>query len=170
MRAPYDMTGASADAVRKRNQRKFTAPQKLVEGHARFYGISPCWPDATAACVILPIRTKAEGNNRESWRMASKRASAQRSLTALLLHQLGAADWRTQVNRVRFVRLAPKLMDDDNCIGSMKRIRDGVAAWIAGENHPKGKGDDGPSCGVVWEYAQETSTHYGVRIEIFVGS
>lgn len=170
MRAPYDMTGSSVHAVRKRNQRKYTAPQKLLSGHAMFYGISPSWPGEIAAAVILPIRTHTEGNSRSTWRMAQRRTDQQRLVTAAWLTQLGAADWRTQIVRVRFVRLGPGTLDQGgNLCSSFKHIRDQVAAWIAFDNTIKGRGDDGPKCGIYWdEDNQERSPLFGVRCEFFL--
>jgi hypothetical protein len=49
--------------------------------------------------------------------------------------------------RVRMVRCAPGVLDDDNLAGAFKAPRDAVADWLGT--------DDKPGSGVAWEYAQE---------------
>lgn len=132
------------------------------------------WPEDAGglkAAVLLPLRTKAPSNSgREMFWKLSQRSNADRLVTCQWLKQLGAAVWRDNVTRVRFTRLGPKLMDDDNAVASLKSVRDQVAAWRSGDNTPKGRGDDGPGCGVAWEYAQEKCTHFGVRLTIYVAA
>lgn len=58
---------------------------------------------------------------------------------------------------VRLTRHAPRVMDDDNLRGCLKAVRDGVAMSI---------GVDDGDPGVQWEYAQELSDDYAVRVEV----
>lgn len=161
------MTREQAAAVRKHNHRKYTAPPKLLSGSALFHGISPSWPYECAARLCVPVRLVSEANAREHHQVKAKRVKLQRSVTALWLSKLGAADWRTDVKRVRIVRLAPRQLDSDNLAGSAKAIRDQVAAWLSGQTSILGRGDDGPTSGIEWAVDQEKCGHYGVRIELY---
>jgi hypothetical protein len=63
---------------------------------------------------------------------------------------------------VRFTRIAPRSLDEgDNLAAAFKTFRDELAYALALKN-------DGPSAGVVWEYAQERGEpkQYRVRVEI----
>jgi len=164
------LTRAEAAATRKRNQRKHTPPPKLVQGFAWQLGgpwqLGLTVPEQGRALIELPLRTSGQGNNRVHWRVEQKKTDHQRMVTEAWLRQLGAANWRTSVKRVRFVRLAPRALDCDNNVSSNKHIRDQVAAWLAGHIGIKARGDDGPKCGISWEYAQQKHTHWGVRIEL----
>lgn len=78
---------------------------------------------------------------------------------------------------VRFTRLAPRRLDSDNLIMAFKKIRDELSDSLNPDNlhyyvdkkgkvkQLKGRNDDDPE--VTWEYAQETSKSYAIRIEIF---
>jgi hypothetical protein len=59
---------------------------------------------------------------------------------------------------VRLTRYAPRLLDSDNCVGSLKAVRDAVAFFLqVNDADPR----------VVWEYDQEKSRQgYQVKIEI----
>lgn len=154
----------------KKRARKPRAPAGLVQGQVLIH-FAPHVFGGRRATVLLPLRTKAPSNSgREMFWALSARSNTERLVTCQWLKQLGDAEWRGDVRLVRFVRLGPKLMDDDNAVASIKSVRDQVAAWRSGDNTPKGRGDDGPCCGVVWEYTQEKLTHFGVRVEIYVAA
>lgn len=161
------MTREQAAAVRKRNQKKYTAPPKLLSGSALFLGFSVSWPGQLAAHLHVPVRLVSEANAREHHQVKAKRVKLQRSATAHWLSKLGSGDWRTSVKRVRIVRLAPRQLDSDNLAGSAKAIRDQVAAWLSGQTSITGRGDDGPTSGIEWAVAQEKCGAYGVRIELY---
>ena len=58
---------------------------------------------------------------------------------------------------VKLVRLAPRIMDDDNVQASLKYLRDAVADVL-------GSRDNNPL--IHWQYGQEKSQRVGVRIEL----
>jgi hypothetical protein len=97
--------------------------------------------------------------------MVSKHAKDVRLATCQALKGLHV-EYPSLIKSVKLVRHGIKLMDDDNLPGSMKRVRDQVAAWIAGDNTPTGKGDDSPTCGVAWSYDQVKGKEYGVVLEL----
>jgi hypothetical protein len=95
----------------------------------------------------------------------NENAKKQRIATCQALKLL-TLSYPSLVKSVKLIRHGLRLMDDDNLPGSMKRVRDQVAAWIAGNNTPDGKGDDSPTCGVAWSYDQVKGKEYGVVLEL----
>jgi hypothetical protein len=179
MRAPFIIPVprvARTTAKRKPPARKFT-PVRLVQGSAcTTHCAFPDGPTLAVADahVVVPVRTISETNAHEHHRYRVKRAAEQRFTTSVWLGQLGRADWRSSIVRVKFTRLAPptsKLDQGDNLCSSSKFIRDQVAAWIGGNNAPDARGDDGPNCGVHWDQDhQEAHPAYGVRVEFYLSS
>jgi len=106
----------------------------------------------------IPIKTVSEANAHEHWRVRQKRAKAQRA--SACVHCLGhvfRAYGSILPATVTLTRLGPRTLDSDNCAGAMKHIRDGVADAIGVDD-----GDERYD----WQYRQEKSKTYGVRIEI----
>lgn len=109
---------------------------------------------------IIPVRTVSEANAHTHWRQRQKRAKEQRQaafvlatttdLNPMLVEQSPAV-------RVTMTRLAPRKLDSDNLAGSMKHVRDGIADFFCV--------DDG-SEKYDWQYGQEKSKEYGVRVVI----
>jgi hypothetical protein len=117
--------------------------------------------------VTVPSLSKNPLNGAQgSWRASSSLRKTQRIATALALSQLPPAALCERVRYVHMVRLAPGLLDCDSVPAALKSFRDQVAAWIAGQNTPKGVGDDGPRCGIRWTYDQLRQRQYGVLIEL----
>lgn len=85
---------------------------------------------ANTLTLDLPIRTVSEANSREGWRARGKRKVAQQTEVQVeWLNKFG----RRKVNLpcvVTLTRIGPKLLDDDNLVGSFKFIRDQVAKMI----------------------------------------
>lgn len=110
--------------------------------------------------VTIPLRTYSEANRREHWRVKAARVKQQRQTTRLYLSQLAPPQVPTPWSAfllVTITRMAPSRFDSDNLAISAKAIRDEIAAWI---------GVDDGSPLYRWEYAQEKSKDYGVRVEI----
>ncbi len=108
--------------------------------------------------IELPIITVSEANQRGHWSKHSKRHAQQHALTmALTLRMLGES--RAKPSCVKLTRIAPRLLDSDNAVGSLKYVRDGFAAWL-GVN-------DGDTA-IEWVYDQEQGAPrtYGVRVEV----
>jgi hypothetical protein len=141
--------------VRSSKQRKPRALMKFAAG----------W-SPSGYTLDVPVITQTESNANEHWRTRHGRAKAQRALTMMALNMLPYAEARTRITWVSFQRFAPGELDCDNLPGSCKHVRDQVVAWIAGENTVTGEGDDSPRCGIRFDYAQQKSKLYGVRLEM----
>lgn len=109
--------------------------------------------------IVLPLRTVNSLNVREHWAKRAKRAKAERKDA-----YYGASDALPRLTTVMpltllITRIAPRVMDDDGCIASMKNIRDGIADWL---------GVNDGSDAVKWTYAQRKGEpkEYAVEIEI----
>lgn len=126
-----------------------------------------------AAGGIFPIKTVSESNVRTHWAKRAARAKAQRLAAALALRDtltsfregLGHREPGTSAEPswsvlVTLVRLAPRMLDDDNLRGALKSVRDGVADAL-------GVDDRDPR--VEWKYRQMRGRpkYYGVSIGIY---
>lgn len=109
----------------------------------------------------LPIKTVSEANEREHWRSRHGRRQKQRTVVRRDAASLKGAFEPEQDLEVKLTRIAPRRLDKgDNLAGSLKAIRDEVAALLGR--------DDGPDAGIEWRYAQERGPPktYAVRIEV----
>lgn len=127
--------------------------------------LTPAAPVATATnCVLsisLPIRTFSEANRRGHWGKGYSQTGDQRPTVAMVMRaHANARGLKVKLPcAVKLVRCAPQMLDPgDNLEMSLKHVRDGVADWI-GVN-------DRDDTRVRYEYAQEPTKHYGVRIEV----
>ena len=107
----------------------------------------------------LPLRLMSEANLRGNWRKHRDRHATHRRLGAVYM-RLCELD-RAAIKTVMIARLAPRMLDSDNAVGSAKSLRDGIADWI-------GRGD-GHDCGIEWIVVQEKSPAYGVRVVVRSG-
>ena len=113
----------------------------------------------TPLVVELPIRTVSEANRREHWAARARRVKQQRSTVGLVL---GAHLRLAGLNPpcvVTPTRIAPRALDSDNAVGSLKAVRDGVSDAL---------GVDDRDCRVTWFYDQRRGSkgQYGVAIEV----
>lgn len=102
------------------------------------------------------------------WRTQVKVAKEHRLLgagltTAVYQDYKGELDWPHILNAgdkwsVRMVRLAKCPFDDDNLEGAFKSIRDGIADGLGTTDKWRGN--------IKWEYDQDKSKEYGIRIEL----
>jgi hypothetical protein len=106
--------------------------------------------------VTIPIRTSAWTNTRGHWRANHERKTREKTVTAWALR--GAGRLPPLPAHVVITRLAPRLLDDDNLPSATKYMRDEIArAYDV---------DDSPRSPLTWEYRQERSKTYAVRIQI----
>lgn len=104
--------------------------------------------------ILVPIRTAPGMNVREHWRARFRRVKAERMAVAWLLKQERSPLLPCSV---LLTRLSPRgRLDDDNLPGSLKAIRDEVAAWLGV--------DDRHDHIVKYRYAQARGD-WGVRVE-----
>jgi hypothetical protein len=106
--------------------------------------------------TLLVVRTVSESNGREHWATKAKRVRAQRLAAALtaqaiLLQPLPVV--------VTLVRVAPRMLDDDNLRGALKAVRDGVADAFKVDDRDRR---------ITWRYGQRrgTARMYGVEIGV----
>lgn len=102
--------------------------------------------------IVLPLRIASVANVREHWSKRAKRAKAHRMAGLVIpIHPLPCV--------VTLTRIAPRALDDDNCISGCKALRDGIADRL-------GVADNDPR--VAWRYMQQRGrpNEYAVRIEI----
>jgi len=89
--------------------------------------------------VMLPLRIVSVANLREHWSKRAKRAKAHRAAAiAVPQHPLPCV--------VTIIRIAPRMLDDDNMQSGAKALRDGIADRL-------GVKDNDPR--VQWLYRQE---------------
>jgi hypothetical protein len=106
--------------------------------------------------IEIPVRIESMNTSRREHYMArARRAKSQRQTAGWCLRLVPRPDVPLVV---KLTRIAPRMLDDDNCIGGMKSVRDAVAEWLMV--------DDGDSR-VRYEYAQEKGMpkRYAVRVE-----
>lgn len=150
-----EVLDVSVYKVPKSKRRK---PRSLMQFHS-------AWT-SSGYTIDVPCITQTESNAKEHWRTRHGRAKAQRALTVIVLNGLHNPEAKHRIRTMRLVRFAPGELDCDNLPGALKHIRDQVCAWIAGDNTITGQGDDSPSCGIRFEYAQCKQSDYGVRVEM----
>lgn len=123
------------------------------------------WWKVTIDAIRMPLPSLM--NLREHWSGNIDRKHLQQESTrAFVLQALrgGRLENASPTNKVAvtFTRLGPKDLDDDNCISSLKYVRDAVAKTLGS--------DDGPKAPIRWRYYQERARAVAVRIELlFVG-
>jgi len=100
--------------------------------------------------IELPIATVSEANRRDHWATKARRVKAQRNVTWALcpVYPLPCI--------VTLTRVAPRPLDCDNNVSSMKAVRDGIAARL---------GVDDRSPLVEWRYAQAKGKPAAVIVE-----
>ena len=77
--------------------------------------------------VRVPQLVPATLNSREHWAAKAARVKHERAMVRLVLSSRTPPPLPVVV---MLVRCAPRLLDDDNAVGSMKAARDEVAAWL----------------------------------------
>lgn len=120
----------------------------------------------TLHAVSFQLRLQTTTNLREHWAVKMNRTAAQRRATFLALKLSkkpgervnDLADRLKETNYIKFTRVAPRLLDDDNNVAAFKSIRDEVCKFI-GSN-------DGPDCGILFEYAQRKGRPLKPEVEI----
>lgn len=111
--------------------------------------------------VEIPMAIPSRANARGHWRRRHQLSKQQRATTTLALLKF---EHRPQLPAtVRLVRVAPRVLDDDNLRGALKSVRDAVADWLGLPN------DRDPR--VLWLYGQARdekarARYVAARIEI----
>lgn len=107
--------------------------------------------------VVLPIRVRSEGNQREHHFVVHKRKSEQKAVVTMRL--AAALRARPELKPpfvVTMTRIGLRTMDDDNVAFAFKACRDAVAACLGI--------DDGDVARIRFRYGQRKAKEYGVEI------
>lgn len=112
--------------------------------------------------IYFPLRTVSEANCFEPWQKRHKRHKAQKR--AVMFALIPLKQHLSLPCTIRITRFAPKMLDaHDNLRISVKYILDQTCAEITQDYRPGlADGRDG----FTFEYAQEKTKGYGVKIEI----
>jgi hypothetical protein len=111
----------------------------------------------TPFTCLIPMRTVAEGNAREHWRVRHKRRKREAATVELYLlaRRRGLAPPRVGVPHVTLTRVGKRRMDPDNLASCFKATMDTVAIFLGI--------DDGR---ISWRFDQEIGKEYAVRVHI----
>lgn len=121
----------------------------------------------------LPIKTVSEFNSSEHWSSKSRRHRQQQFFVKLSYQRICTEMALPCV--ITLTRLSPRLLDSDNLGGALKYVRDEIAECIlphtgglyktrTGWRRMKGHADSDPR--LTWQYEQEQTKSYGIRIRI----
>ena len=115
------------------------------------------------AFTIPGLRVDSETNSREHWTKKRNRKKVQKAAVWAMWPRESNSAFLREVSCpcvVRFIRVGPKKLDDDNLAESFKACRDEVARQI---------GYDDGSDFINWEYAQVPvgKRVYQVRVEVY---
>lgn len=112
-------------------------------------------PACAAVTVTIPIRTWNESNMHDHWRNRKRRVLTQRLATRVAFNTTSLPPLPVVM---KFTRLAPHSLDEgDGLPTAFKAVRDEIADLYGVDDRDKR---------YRWEYAQERSKTYGVRVEI----
>lgn len=104
---------------------------------------------------IPGMKLGAALNSRTHWAMRAARARKERAVIFNACKRLGEFH---APDTVELIRVAPRMLDDDNLAGAFKAVRDEIA-YIFGV-------DDGPKGPITWRYAQRKGAPKQYAIEI----
>jgi hypothetical protein len=118
--------------------------------------------------ITIPIdgmRLGAALNARVHWSKRAERTKKERAVVdvALRCHRQPTLEPTCPPTTCTLVRIAPRMLDDDNLRGAFKAIRDEVAAFFGVDDGPKGL--------IVWRYEQRKGQpkQYAVEIRLAWG-
>lgn len=111
------------------------------------------------SCIAfeLPIRTISLTNARGHWAKRHALRQQQRQVAYAMTCSKTFRKERTLPATITLTRIAPRRLDDDNCVSALKSVRDGIA-----DAFDRDDGDDG----FTWRYDQENRSDYAVRVKI----
>jgi hypothetical protein len=114
--------------------------------------------------ATIPIRLLSEANTHEHWTKTRKRRLKQQNAVAAYLNTFKGKVKLPCI--IRLIRIAPRTLDFDNFVYSMKAIRDACSEILI-PGLAKGRADG--DARIMWEYVQEKGRvkEYAFRIEIY---
>jgi hypothetical protein len=128
-------------------------------------------PEIRAVCITIGLELKSQGQWSKNWRATYGRSQQLRKRVQQALRMVAVQDVTHHLGGVfprcvSFTRLAPRLLDSDNCASVFKPARDQVVAWLAGRNETNARADDGMRSGYEFSYHQQQQRAHGVQIEL----
>lgn len=112
---------------------------------------------------LLPVKTVSEANIYEHWTKKHKRHKLQKRYIWAWSKQNDIENTKVPCT-IKLTRLGPKTLDyDDNLRMAFKWIKDYIADQIL-PGQAAGRADGDPR--IKWEYDQEKSKTYAIKIEI----
>ena len=119
----------------------------------------------TTTIPIEGLKLGAALNARVHWTKRAARAKRERTIVAVALrcHRHPTLEPTCTPTTCMLIRIAPRMLDDDNLAGAFKSIRDEVAAFFGV--------DDGPKGPIAWRYEQRKGEpkQYAVHIALTWG-
>jgi hypothetical protein len=107
----------------------------------------------------VPIKIESEMNKRDHWAVRKKRFDAQRTAVwAAWPRKRGKPQTLPLPVVVTLTRIGKRRLDDDNCAGGCKAVRDQIAMMLGV--------DDGDVNRVTWVYEQEIGKVYALHVRI----
>ena len=113
---------------------------------------------------IITIRTVSEANSSDPWFVKAKRHAKQKRLVYLLVPSMPLIN---QKATVKLTRLSPRQLDEDNLLMCLKYFRDAIAERLVPGLAP-GRADSDKR--ITWDYDQQPSKSYGVKVEIMIST
>lgn len=115
--------------------------------------------------ICVPVRLVSESNMREHWTKKIRRKKQQKELICLYLKNEIQTKMTPPV-QITLTRIAPRKLDYDNLVSSMKTVQDAIAGFLLPDLAP-GRADD-PSQGLSFSYGQKRGSpkEYGLEIAI----
>lgn len=114
--------------------------------------------------AYIPLKIISEANDHTHWRNRQQRAKMQRQVINAIwnIHQ----PIIILPNIIRLTRIAPRKLDDDNLVSSLKFCRDAIADLLI-PGLKRGRADGDPR--LKFEYAQQSRNkgEYALVIEIY---
>jgi hypothetical protein len=111
--------------------------------------------------MTIPIRLISEANTKDHWTKKRTRRLAQQQAVRLYSNIQPDIDSMELPIIITLIRLAPRKFDEDNLIHAFKSVRDQIADILI-PNNRMGRSDSSPL--LHWEYKQEKSADYGIKI------
>lgn len=127
-------------------------------------------PSERVLVVTIGLHLRSQGRWSKNWHADYGRSQ---QLRKRVMHALAIIDvemvsrhLQGPPTRLTFVRLARRVLDSDNLAAVFKPIRDQTCCWLACDNTPSARANDGMRSGYTFEYRQQKQKLYGVRIEV----
>ena len=74
------------------------------------------------------------------WRKKHRVSKEEKAMVSLMVQQMYGADPLPDKATVTMIRIAPRKLDDDNNVGGMKHIRDGLASALGFKDDTEASG------------------------------